>query len=160
MVWNNVGIVKCFGEEGDQSTSSIEVEFHDSSIHHGLHIPNTLGHTMASLSSQSLLLAGPAQEDSPSRIVCVNFAAWDGHKEWATTLPLGEDALAFSAGDAWVAVTTSRNLLRLFSNSGHLACHDFSPWTYTLPGRPRFQTLYGLISFFSGLVPLWLDFKR
>jgi chromosome transmission fidelity protein 4 len=91
MVWNNVGIVKCFGEEGDQSTSSIEVEFHDSSIHHGLHIPNTLGHTMASLSSQALLLACPAQEDSPSRIVCVNFAAWDGHKEWATTLPLGED---------------------------------------------------------------------
>ncbi|XP_046632303.1 WD repeat and HMG-box DNA-binding protein 1-like isoform X3 [Daphnia pulicaria] len=118
MVWNNVGIVKCFGEEGDQSASSIEVEFHDSSIHHGLHIPNTLGHTMASLSSQALLLACPAQEDSPSRIVCVNFAAWDGHKEWATTLPLGEGALALAAGDAWVAVATSRNLLRLFSNSG------------------------------------------
>jgi chromosome transmission fidelity protein 4 len=118
MIWNNVGIVRCFGEDGDQNTSSIEVEFHDSSIHHGLHIPNTLGHTMAALSNQALLLACPAQEDNPSRIVCVNFAAWDGHKEWATTLPLGEDTLALAVGDSWVAVATSRRLLRLFSNSG------------------------------------------
>ncbi len=118
MVWNNVGIVRCFGEEGDQGVSSIEVEFHDTSIHHGLHIPNTLSHTMAALSSSALLLACPAQEDSPSKIVCVNFAAWDGHKEWSTTLPVGEDALALAVGDSWVAVATSRRLLRLFTTSG------------------------------------------
>lgn len=118
MVWNNVGIVRCFGEDGDQTTSNIEVEFHDTSVHHGLHIPNTLGHTMAALSVQSLFLGGPAQEDGTSKLVCVNFAAWDGHKEWTTTLPLGEDALALAVGDTWVAVATSRRLLRLFSNSG------------------------------------------
>ena len=60
MIWNNVGTDRCFGEDGDQSTSSIEVEFHNSSIPHGLHIPNTLGHTMAALSNQALLLACPA----------------------------------------------------------------------------------------------------
>lgn len=118
MVWNNIGIVRCFGEDGDQTTSNIEVEFHDTSVHHGLHIPNTLGHTMAALSAQALFLAGPALEDGSSKLVCVNFAAWDGHKEWTTTLPLGEDALALAVGDSWVAVATSRRLLRLFSNSG------------------------------------------
>ena len=114
MVWNNVGIVRCF----DEDVGSIEVEFHDTSIHHGLHIPNTFGHTMAALSAQSLLLACPAQEDSPSKIVCVNFANWDGQKEWSTTLPAGEDALALAVGDSWVAVATSRRLLRLFTTSG------------------------------------------
>lgn len=117
MVWNNVGIVRCFGEE-DQGISSIEVEFHDTSIHHGLHIPNTLSHTMAALSTQALILACPAQDDSPSKIVCVNFGSWDGHKEWSTTLPVGEEALAIAVGDNWIAVATSRRLLRLFSTSG------------------------------------------
>ena len=121
MVWNNVGIVRCFGEDGGESgLASIEVEFHDTSIHHGLHIPNTLGHTMAALSARALILACPAHDDgsTSSKLVCVNFAAWDGHKEWSTSLPAGEEALAIAVGDHFVAVATSRRLLRLFSTSG------------------------------------------
>ena len=64
MVWNNVGIVRCYEEDGS-GENSIDVEFHDTSVHHALHIPNSLGHTMAALSTQALLLACPAQGDDP-----------------------------------------------------------------------------------------------
>ena len=64
MVWNNVGIVRCY-EEDASGENSIDVEFHDTSVHHALHIPNGLGHTMAALSTQALLLACPAQDDNP-----------------------------------------------------------------------------------------------
>jgi chromosome transmission fidelity protein 4 len=146
MIWNNVGINRCFGEDGDQSTSSIEIEFHDSSIHHGLHIPNTLGHNMAALSNQALLLACPAQEGNPSGIVCVIFANWDEHKKRAYTLSLGEDTLALAVGDSWVAVATSRRFLLFFSNSG-LQRYHFSSWFYNLPRWSRFQILHSLPHF-------------
>ena len=114
MAWNNVGIVRSFNEE----ESSTEVEFHDTSVHHGFHIPNTFGHTMAALSTQALLLACPAQEESGSKLVCVNFAGSDGHKGWSTTLPTGEEALALAIGDSWLAVPTSRRILRFYFISG------------------------------------------
>lgn len=114
-----MGIVRCFGEEDSAGESSIEVEFHDTSVHHGLHIPNTLGHTLAALSTQALALACPAQDDStPSKVVCVNFASSDGHREWSTSLPAGEEALALAVGESWLAVATSRRLLRVFSVAG------------------------------------------
>lgn len=118
MVWNNTGIVRCITEESDQGESSIEVEFHDTSVHHALHIPNTLGHTMAALSNQALLLACPAQDDNHSKIVCVNFASWDTHREWSTNLPNGEEVLAITVGEYWVAAATSRRILRIFSLAG------------------------------------------
>lgn len=61
-VWNSVGIVRCHTED---EISSIEVEFHNTSTHHPLHLTNHMNHTMAALSSTALLLAGEAQEDSP-----------------------------------------------------------------------------------------------
>lgn len=118
MVWNNTGIVRCITEEGDRGESSIEVEFHDTSVHHALHIPNTLGHTMAALSNQVLVLACPAQDDSPSKIVCVNLASWDTQREWSTNLPSGEEVLAICVGEFWIAAATSRRILRVFSLAG------------------------------------------
>ena len=61
-VWNSVGIVRCHTED---EISSIEVEFHDTSTHHPLHLTNHLNHTMAALSSTAVLLACKAHEDSP-----------------------------------------------------------------------------------------------
>ena len=61
-VWNSVGIVRCHTED---EISSIEVEFHDTSTHHPLHLTNHLNHSMAALSSTALLLACKAQDDLP-----------------------------------------------------------------------------------------------
>jgi chromosome transmission fidelity protein 4 len=54
MVWNSVGLVKCVS---DDSENSIDVEFHDSSLHHTIHITNMNSYTMADLSKESLVLA-------------------------------------------------------------------------------------------------------
>lgn len=55
LCWNHVGIVRCHKTAAE---NSIEVEFHDVSTHHGIHMDNYLHHTMASLSSTVVALAG------------------------------------------------------------------------------------------------------
>lgn len=54
MCWNEVGIVKCHTTDTE---NSIEVEFHDTSTHHSIHMNNHLNHTMAALSYSVLVLA-------------------------------------------------------------------------------------------------------
>lgn len=54
LLWNDVGIVRA---RVTDSENSIEVEFHDASVHHGIHMTNYLHHKMASLSTTVLALA-------------------------------------------------------------------------------------------------------
>lgn len=63
MVWNHIGIVRAHLTDTE---NAIEVEFHDASIHHGIHMVNHLNHTMASLSSTVLALCN----ETPSKLVC------------------------------------------------------------------------------------------
>lgn len=53
-VWNSVGVVRSYNDEQD---NAIDVEFHDSAVHHAMHLTNTLGHSMADLSQEAVLLA-------------------------------------------------------------------------------------------------------
>lgn len=69
-MWNDVGIVMCFKSE-DEEDSNIEVNFHDVTVHHSMHINNYVRHTMAALSNEALALAAPAYEGSVSKIVVV-----------------------------------------------------------------------------------------
>lgn len=67
-VWNNIGIVRQYNtpdSEANDDDGSIEVEFHDTSVHHSLHFGNPSSFTMAALSSQALVLASEAREDVP-----------------------------------------------------------------------------------------------
>ncbi|XP_078344352.1 WD repeat and HMG-box DNA-binding protein 1-like isoform X2 [Oculina patagonica] len=115
MVWNSVGIVRCHTED---EISSIEVEFHDTSTHHPLHLTNHLNHSMAALSSTALLLACEAQDDLPSKLVCVHFGSWDNSKEWTVALPEGESIKAVATSSSFVAVATDKRFLRVFTIGG------------------------------------------
>ncbi|XP_014610650.1 PREDICTED: WD repeat and HMG-box DNA-binding protein 1-like [Polistes canadensis] len=118
MVWNHVGIVKCFNSE-DGEESSIEVEFHDITIHRSMHINNYLNHTIAALSSNALVLNCPSIEDTASKLVVVVLQGWgSGNKEWSIDLPEGEDGQCVAAGDNFVAIATSRRYLRIFMIGG------------------------------------------
>ena len=55
-----MGIILQYNTEEE---NSINVEFHDSSTHHALHVTNTMGHSMADLSTEAVLLACHADED-------------------------------------------------------------------------------------------------
>lgn len=53
-VWNSVGIVRSYNDEQD---NAIDVEFHDSAVHHAMHLTNTLDHSVADLSQEAVLFA-------------------------------------------------------------------------------------------------------
>ncbi|XP_076003017.1 WD repeat and HMG-box DNA-binding protein 1 [Genypterus blacodes] len=115
MMWNSVGIVRGYNDEQD---NAIDVEFHDTAVHHAMHLTNSLGHTMADLSQEAVLLACPGTEDLASKLQCLHFSSWDTNKEWMVDLPKGEDVRALCLGQGWAAVATSALMLRLFSVGG------------------------------------------
>lgn len=110
MVWNGVGIVRCHQTDAE---NAIEAEFHDASMHHGIHMSNFLSHTMASLSSSVLALAGGEQ----CKLVCIALGA--GSREWSVSLPNCEEIVALAASDKLVAVGTDTRFVRIFSYMGN-----------------------------------------
>lgn len=115
MVWNNVGIIRCINNHEE---NSIDIRFHDTAVHHAIHMNNILGHTVASLSTKAVVLACPASDDTSSKVVCILLNAWDGTQEWVTSLPSGESAVAVAVGHSWLAVATDSNNLRIFCLAG------------------------------------------
>ncbi|XP_076151713.1 WD repeat and HMG-box DNA-binding protein 1 [Alosa pseudoharengus] len=115
MMWNSVGIVRGYNDEQD---NAIDVEFHDTAVHHAMHLTNSLGHTMADMSQEAVLLACESTDELASKLQCLHFSSWDTSKEWMVDLPKGEDARALCLGQGWVAVATSALLVRLFSVGG------------------------------------------
>lgn len=109
MAWNGVGIVKANRTDAE---NSIEVEFHDVTVHHAIHMNNFLGHTLAALSERVLALSGC----SPCKVVGIALGA--GSREWSVSLPGCEEALALTASDKLVAVATDERLLRIFTTLG------------------------------------------
>ncbi|KAJ4946714.1 hypothetical protein JOQ06_008760 [Pogonophryne albipinna] len=115
MMWNSVGIVRDYNDEQD---NAIDVEFHDTAVHHAMHLTNTLGHTMADLSQEAVLLACPGTDELASKLQCLHFSSWDTNKEWMVDLPQGEDVRALCLGQGWAAVATSTLMIRVFSIGG------------------------------------------
>ncbi|CAH8441227.1 unnamed protein product [Schistosoma turkestanicum] len=155
MVWNRIGIVTQFRDtveyqaEDDASNQSsggsIEVEFHDTSLHHSLRLSNSSGYSMADLSLTALLLASKGSDDPNlddlnddeqnelydlSRIAILPLDVGssnigDASAEWTTTLPPGElcDAVCLVTEESnnktespgYAVVATSKRLLRVFT---------------------------------------------
>ncbi|KAM6459426.1 WD repeat and HMG-box DNA-binding protein 1 isoform 1-T2 [Liasis olivaceus] len=126
MVWNSVGIIRCYNDEQD---SAIDVEFHDTAIHHAMHLPNNLNHTMADLSSEAILLACDGTEELASKLHCIHFNSWDPNKEWTVDMLQGEDIEAVCLGQGWAACATGSLLLRVFTIGG------VQKEIFSLPGR-------------------------
>ncbi len=89
-VWNSVGLIRQYNTDEE---NSIDIEFHDTSTHHALHITNTMNHTMGDLSSEAAILACEGEDDSPSRLVCMHFSSWDNVKEWSVSMPDDEEIM-------------------------------------------------------------------
>uniref|UniRef100_A0A8D0U5V2 WD repeat and HMG-box DNA-binding protein 1 n=1 Tax=Sus scrofa TaxID=9823 RepID=A0A8D0U5V2_PIG len=115
MVWNSIGIIRCYNDEQD---NAIDVEFHDTSIHHATHLSNTLNYTVADLSHEAILLACESTDELASKLHCLHFSSWDSSKEWIVDMPPNEDIEAVCLGQGWAAAATSSLLLRLFTIGG------------------------------------------
>ncbi|EDW60517.1 WD repeat and HMG-box DNA-binding protein 1 [Drosophila virilis] len=112
LAWNDVGIVTAHTEpSGD---GAIDVEFHDASVHHALHLSNNYNqHNLASVSRSALALASTES----SKLVVIALAA-AGNKEWSLSLPDCESVEALVATSHLIAAATSNHFLRLFSVMG------------------------------------------
>uniref|UniRef100_A0A182ST76 Mcl1_mid domain-containing protein n=1 Tax=Anopheles maculatus TaxID=74869 RepID=A0A182ST76_9DIPT len=108
LVYNHVGIVR---RHATVAENSIEADFHDTQVHHSIHLQNFLNHTMAGLSETVLALASPNCDGQPSKIVCINQVAF-GKREWTYTMPDCEEIIAVTASDKTVVVATDSRLVR------------------------------------------------
>eukprot|EP00112_Aurelia_sp_Birch-Aquarium-sp1_P022414 Seg631.2 transcript_id=Seg631.2/GoldUCD/mRNA.D3Y31 product="WD repeat and HMG-box DNA-binding protein 1" protein_id=Seg631.2/GoldUCD/D3Y31 len=115
MTWNSVGIIRCHSED---EVSTIDIEFHDASLHHPLHFTNVMNHSMASLSSTAAVLACESQDDVPSKFVCLHFGTWDSTKEWTMSMPKGEEIKNITVNQKYIAVATDVRLVRIFTVGG------------------------------------------
>ncbi|XP_060071524.1 WD repeat and HMG-box DNA-binding protein 1-like [Ylistrum balloti] len=116
MIWNSIGIIKQYNTEEE---NSIDIEFHNTSIHHAMHISNTNNnYTLADMSTEAVILAAESDDDNPSKLTCMHFGSWDSCKEWTTVMPEGEEIMAVTLGEDWIAVATDKRNIRLFSLGG------------------------------------------
>ncbi|KAJ8308558.1 hypothetical protein KUTeg_013432 [Tegillarca granosa] len=115
MVWNSVGIIKQYNTEEE---NSIDIEFHDTSIHHAMHITNNYNYTMADMSTEAVILASEKDDDSPSKLTCMHFGSWDSSKEWTISLPDNEEIQAITIGEGWIAIATDSRMVRIITVGG------------------------------------------
>ncbi|XP_072345805.1 LOW QUALITY PROTEIN: WD repeat and HMG-box DNA-binding protein 1 [Scyliorhinus torazame] len=115
MVWNSTGIIRCYSDEQD---NAVDVEFHDTSVHHAIHLSNILNHTMADLSQEAVLLACVKTDELPSTLQCIHFNSRDTNKEWMVDMPNDECIEAICLGQGWAAVSTNAQIVRIFSIGG------------------------------------------
>ncbi|KAH3854450.1 WD repeat and HMG-box DNA-binding protein 1-like [Dreissena polymorpha] len=125
MIWNAVGIIRQYNSEEE---NSIDIEFHDTSIHHAMHLINGSNFTIADLSMEAALLATEGDSDTPSKLTCMHFSSWDNNKEWSVTMPEEEVVQCVTLGEGWLAVATSQRNVRLFSVAG------VQKEVFTIPG--------------------------
>ena len=116
MVWNSVGIVRCTDTENE---NSIDVEFHDTTYHHSIHLPNVQNYSIADLSNETLILATNGDESAVSgKLFCMLLNIWDSTKEWQIVMPNEEFIEAIGCGTGFIAVATDKRFVRIFTSGG------------------------------------------
>jgi chromosome transmission fidelity protein 4 len=133
MAWNSVGVITQFNREEDDS---IEIEFHNASYHHTIHLKNQYGYTMADMSREVVVLASPGAKSldeeerdelnpvlsssltSHSKLACILLNSLDNSKEWTVEMPRKEYVRCVCASRTLVACATSRRFLRIYHLAG------------------------------------------
>ena len=138
MVWNSVGIITQFNKEGDES---IDIEFHNVSLHHTIHIKNQYGYTMGDVSKEAVVLASPGSKHSSSgseeteendfefvsatanssthsKLTCILLNSCDNTKEWNIEMPRKENIKCVCVSKVFVVCATSRRFVRVYYLAG------------------------------------------
>lgn len=130
MCWNSVGLITQFCTEGDES---IDIEFHNASFHHTIHIKNQFGYTMADVSKEAVVLASPGSKieeeievnsalsgsiSSQSKLTVILLNSLDNSKEWNIDMLKKEYIKCVCTSRTLIACCTSRKFLRIFGLAG------------------------------------------
>jgi chromosome transmission fidelity protein 4 len=129
MAWNSIGLITQFNKDDDES---IDIEFHNASLHHTIHIKNQYGYSMADVSKEAVVLAstGKKDEEDPemqdlyptsskeSKLTCILLNSCDNTKEWSIDMLRKEYIRCVCASKLMVACATSRKFIRIYCLAG------------------------------------------
>ncbi len=143
MVWNTIGLITQYIKEGDES---IDIEFHNASYHHTIHIKNQFGYTMADMSKEAIVMASPGKiinnEETEinatilssitnnSKLTCILINSCDQNKEWSMEMPRKEYIRCVCVSRQLIACMTSRRFLRIYGLAGtqkEIICFNGTP---------------------------------
>ncbi|KAF5273925.1 hypothetical protein FQA39_LY01040 [Lamprigera yunnana] len=112
LCWNEIGIIRSFGGDDNDNNNTIEVEFHDATLHNSMMIQNFRGYTMGSLSITALTLA------NSNFVATIPLSA--GSKEWNINIPeeQDEEIVCIACSENLVCLGTSIHFIRVFSIFG------------------------------------------
>ncbi|XP_060519101.1 WD repeat and HMG-box DNA-binding protein 1 [Cylas formicarius] len=110
--WNEVGIVKSYGNSADDelASKSIEVEFHDVTFHNSMMMPNYQDYTMGCLSKGALVVANSSQ------LIVVPLLA--STKDWILKFEENEEVVLVAASENLVCCAMSNYIVRICSLYG------------------------------------------
>ena len=132
MAWNSIGLITQFMKEGDES---IDIEFHNATYHHTIHIKNQYGYTMADMSKEAVLMGSPGKVDeeelnndynstiasaitNQSKLACILINSCDNNKEWTLDMPRKEYIKCVAVSRHLAACMTNKRFLRIYGIAG------------------------------------------
>jgi chromosome transmission fidelity protein 4 len=123
----------CFNRVGKiiarKETTSVEIIFHDSSMHKPIKFTDRNSYVIADLCDEAAVFANQSEGEISSQIHFFPISTWGGkNSAWTYQLPESENAIGLAISDKFVALSTSQQLVRVFLASG-MQYHLFS-----LPG--------------------------
>uniref|UniRef100_A0A1I8B4G2 Mcl1_mid domain-containing protein n=1 Tax=Meloidogyne hapla TaxID=6305 RepID=A0A1I8B4G2_MELHA len=118
LAWNTFGIIKSLKDNDDES--SIEINFHDSSVHHEIIIDNSSSkYVFGSISSDLIALASKKNANGESVLFVNHVTCWDHDaRQWTQTMDDGEQIEGLCIGKSFIAIATNLRFLRVFTPSG------------------------------------------
>ncbi|CAG9822132.1 unnamed protein product [Phaedon cochleariae] len=106
LCWNDVGVIRCYGNNSDESTSkSIEVEFHDTTFHSSMMMQNYQDYTLGSISKSALVVANSSQ------INVIPLAA--SSKEWSLKVEENEEITLVAASENLICFAMANYIIRV-----------------------------------------------
>ncbi|KAJ1870492.1 DNA polymerase alpha accessory factor Mcl1 [Coemansia sp. RSA 990] len=126
LAFNMVGSVVSIAQE---SHNTIQIEFHDKSLHRDIHFSDSFRFSMAALAESGCLFATTTNElandrslrtsnDAESVLSFRAFASWSANSDWMFKLPDKEHPRCIAASSHGAAAVTSLGMLRLFTVGG------------------------------------------
>ncbi|EFP08944.1 hypothetical protein CRE_18086 [Caenorhabditis remanei] len=140
--YNRFGIVRSYVNDANK-VSTLDIEFHDKSIHGDIHIDNfEIGYELADISLKVVALASlenrkkekeldkaedeledldtndtPKEKKGTSILHVIPIQAFDGHR-WTMTLPRGDGCLDVLCSSTQIVVLTKKRNIRVFTIGG------------------------------------------
>lgn len=152
LVWNLTAAVISHDEK---SHNIVDIEFADST-RRPIGIKDHFDFSLSCVNETGILLACPKSKSHSSIVSFRPFSSWSSNSDWTQPLSAEESASTIALGGRFAAVSSDRNMVRLFSLSG------LQTDVFGTPGRvvtmAAAQSRLAVVYAFAG-VPAYLRFQ-